>query len=640
MGDGRVETTLCLERTFQISRVPKCIVDREGRIMASNAAFVHAIGTSNDDSIRSIFVDANERAIVAAALSELRADGSAVTVRGRCNVTGGTRALSWSCAVIDDVIVVELDDSIERSARESELEALLRALPDIYFRLDAAGTIVDFHAAREAEFHVPPEMLRGRRPQDLVPPEVAPLVASAVERAGTDRVAVQIEYALPTPSGDDQFEAYIVPCGDTEVTAVIRNTTARHRAEAALRASEERLRASQKLDAIGQLAGGVAHDFNNLLGVILGRLTFLQRAHGLGESERDHVAEALDAALHAASLTRQLLAFGRRQVLQPRIFDLNTVLSSMSEMLRRVAGEHIEIDLDLSPSGCSIDSDPVQIEQVVLNLVLNARHAMPEGGTIDISTRTTWLDARAAAARETRPGSFVIMTVRDEGAGMAPHVLEHLFEPFFTTKAQGEGTGLGLATVYGIVKQSGGHTAVESQLGIGTTFELSFPLASAEAAELVSDEAPTSSLKKARGDGETILVVEDAIGMRLLVSEILQRVGYRVLAASSGDDALRIIAEEQEPIAMVITDVVMPKMSGRTLAMRIRERLPNTPVLLISGYETSKESLPHAQSECPSLPLLEKPFTEEALLTRVLDVLDRGRGLASSMRNTANHEPR
>jgi signal transduction histidine kinase len=512
----------------------------------------------------------------------------------------------------------------ELADRTAELDALFHALPDIYFRLDAEGRITSWRAGRETELHVPPEQFIGRRPGDVLPPEIAPTIAAAVERARSDKALVTVEYALSTPSGDDQFEARLVPCGEHGVSSVIRNTTARRRAETALRASEERLRASQKLEAIGRLAGGVAHDFNNLLTVILGRLQFLKRAPSLADSDREHVNEALDAAAHAASLSRQLLAFSRGQVMQPRVFQLNSVVSSLHEMLRRVAGEHIEVALSLGESVNVIDSDPVQIEQVILNLVLNARDAMPDGGTLILSTRESQLDDQEARQRDgAKPGTYVMLGVTDTGCGMGADVMAHLFEPFFTTKPHGQGTGLGLATVYGIVKQSGGHVVVRSEAAVGSTFELYFPRAhETETQPVPPSPAVVLPSRNIGGARETILVVEDEEGLRRLVVEILERAGYGVLSANGGDEAIRIVLDRREPVALLLTDVVMPKMSGRTLAARILQMRPNVRVLLMSGHddaEMGRRRDRNGLDHC--FPIVEKPFTEAALLARICDIL-------------------
>lgn len=459
------------EATFRLSAVPMCVADAAGRITAINAAFEARFGALGERALPSLLIVDRERTQAEVALRTVFQTDDRVVYRGLCSVDGAPRTYAWSCRAIEGEILAEADDITSRLAAETELDALLRAIPDIYFRLDHDGRIVAFHAAREAEFAIPSERFIGHRAQDMLPPPAAEVIGSAVERVLALRVPVQIEYTLPTPSGDDQFEAYVVPCGEHDATTIIRNTTARRRAEAALRASEERLLATQKLDAIGQLAGGVAHDFNNLLGVILGRLGFLKRAAGLGDIDRDHVQEALDAASHAANLTRQLLAFGRRQPMKPTAFDLNAVVASMHEMLARMLGEDVTLDFTLLGEPCAIISDPVQIEQVILNLALNARHAMPDGGKLVVTTKLGSGDGGAG---------FVVLAVTDGGCGMSTEVMAHLFEPFFTTKPRDEGTGLGLATVYGIVKQSGGHVDVQSEVGRGSTFELFFPIADGE----------------------------------------------------------------------------------------------------------------------------------------------------------------
>ena len=532
--------------------------------------------------------------------------------------------------------VVEDAGITENPARPAlQLRALLRALPDIYFRLDSAGRIVAWHAGREAELHVPPEQFIGRKPEDVVPPTVAPLIAAAVAQARGSGELVVVEYTLPTPSGDDQFEARLVASAG-EVSAIIRNTTPRRRAEVALLATEERLRASQKLEAVGRLAGGVAHDFNNLLTVILGRLTFLKRSADLSDLDQDHVREAFEATSRATSLTRQLLAFSRKQVMEPVVFSANAVIEPMREMLRGVAGEHIEVLMSLDPTIGPIDADPTQIEQVVLNLVLNARDAMPDGGTLIVSTREAHVSEEDVRHRDgAKPGPHIILSVCDTGRGMPPEVMAHLFEPFFTTKPQGEGTGLGLATVYGIAKQSGGHVIVRSDVGVGSTFELSFPRATRSEAQR-APRAGTSftANANARGFGEGILVVEDEDGLRRLLVELLSNAGYAVRSASSGEDAMRIVLGEGERFSLLLTDVVMPKMNGLVLASRIRQLQPDVRVLLMSGHESPVvgQSDDNAHATERTFPIVEKPFTEAVLLARIRERLGESTLCASTPR--------
>jgi signal transduction histidine kinase len=517
------------------------------------------------------------------------------------------------------------DDAASALRRKTEeFDALLRALPDIYVRLDAQGSIVAWHAGRETELHVLPEAFLGRRPEDVLPLAVRPAVAAALERARSSRELTVIEYTLPTPSGDDQFEARLVPCGETEVTVIVRNMTARRRAEAALRSSEERLRASQKLEAIGRLAGGVAHDFNNLLTVVLGRLQLLHKARTLGGDERAHVEEALDATSHAVSIARQLLTLSRRETSRVSVFTLPEIIAPMQEMVRRMAGEHLELVLSLDDAAGAVRADPAQVEQIVLNLVLNARDAMPDGGTLILSVREIALDEAQAEQRDgARPGPYVVLSVSDTGCGMTAEVVEHLFEPFFTTKDPGAGTGLGLATVHGIMQQSGGHVVVRSEIDVGSTFELCFPRA-----ELMSSAVPAPAAAPAEpvaGGRETILLVEDEGGVRRLALEILRRAGYRVLAASGGDEALRTLLEERSGVALLLTDVLMPKVDGRTVAARVQQLRPETRVLLMSGNGADgpgRERSDGRHLPSADFPLLGKPFTERTLLARVREVLD------------------
>jgi two-component system cell cycle sensor histidine kinase/response regulator CckA len=627
------------ERAFQLADAAMCVVEHDGRIVAGNRAFIASFGECAGRALGSLFLEPSDQVLAATRLARIGDEPLPCRLRGLCATAPRARVVSWSCRPVDGFLLLAVvDDAAERAALERELadrtqefEALLLALPDIYFRLDAQGRIKAWHAGRETELHVPPERFIGHRPQDVVPPAVAPIIAEVVERARRERVLAVAEYALPTPSGDDQFEARLVPCGADEVSAIIRNTTARRRAEAALHASEERLRASQKLEAVGRLAGGVAHDFNNLLTVLLGRLQFLKRA-ALAGADRENVDEAFEAASHAVSLTRQLLSFSRGQVLETRVFPLNDVVASLEEMLRRVSGEHIEVTLSLDESAGSIRSDPGQIEQVVLNLVLNARDAMRDGGTLVVSTRELCLDAREASLRDgATPGVYVTLAVTDSGCGMTPEVMAHLFEPFFTTKAQGEGTGLGLATVYGIVKRSGGHVAVRTRAGAGSTFELCFPRADpgvvaphldarsdTERPALEAPPPPPPAVIAGGGGHETILVVEDEDGVRRLVVEMLERAGYEALSADGGEEAIRIVLERRERIALVLSDIVMPRMNGRTLAGRVLQLQPQLRVLLMSGHDDQQID-PHASA--PSLPVLQKPFTEPVLLARVREVL-------------------
>src|ERR1019366_3646341 len=385
------------------------------------------------------------------------------------------------------------------------------------------------------------------------------------------------------------------------------------------RALENQLRLAQKMEVIGRLAGGVAHDFNNLLTAILGYAELME-SQLEDEGLKSELREIRLAGERAAALTRQLLAFSRKQVLQPRILDLNAVVSEMEKLLRRLIGEDVELTTRLDPALESVKADPGQLEQVLMNLAVNARDAMPEGGTLTIETANSKLDAGFTTAHPgARSGEYAILTVADTGIGMSDEVRSHAFEPFFTTKEHGKGTGLGLATAYGIVKQSDGYITVDSEPGRGTTFRLYFPRAAGAAA--ASGRGERSALSP-RGT-ETILLVEDESGVRRLSRTILEAQGYIVLEAASGDEALEVVRSHAGEIHLVATDVIMPGMSGRVLWDRLRVLLPDPRVLFMSGY-TDDAIARHGVLE-PGIAFLQKPFTPFSLAQKVREVLDAGK---------------
>jgi two-component system cell cycle sensor histidine kinase/response regulator CckA len=381
---------------------------------------------------------------------------------------------------------------------------------------------------------------------------------------------------------------------------------------------EEELRQAHKMEAVGRLAGGIAHDFNNLLTVIGGYSELLLRRFDPADPAHQQAEAIMTAANHAAALTRQLLAFSRRQVLQPKVLDLNAVVTTMSRMLRRLIGEDIELVTALDPALGRVKADPGQLEQVLLNLAVNARDAMPQGGRLTLETANMELDeADGRPHVGVAPGRYVRLLVRDTGIGMDAATASHLFEPFFTTKELGQGTGLGLATVYGIVRQSGGHITVASTPGRGTTFTTYLPRLEegVEAAE--SGVAPA----KLRTGSETVLLVEDEAGVRGVAQEILRSTGYIVLAASDGNEALRISSQHEGPIHLLLTDVVMPGPSGPALVSCLASRRPEMRVMYISGY--AEDAFVHYGSLAPGVVFLEKPFTHETLVRKVRETLDR-----------------
>src|SRR6266566_7734702 len=391
-----------------------------------------------------------------------------------------------------------------------------------------------------------------------------------------------------------------------------------------LKRLEDQLRQAQKMEAVGRLAGGVAHDFNNLLTAILGSVELLLRELEPASPLRQDAAEIKKAGERAAALTRQLLAYSRRQVLNPEVLDLNRVVADMDRMLRRLIGEDVDLLTRPAPDLDAVRADRGQIEQVLVNLVLNARDAMPQGGKLTIETANVELDPGYVETHEgARAGAYALLAVSDTGSGMDAQTTAHLFEPFFTTKEVGKGTGLGLATVYGIVKQSEGYITAYSEPGHGTTFKIYLPRAAAPGAASPTPPAPPAPQGKATARGsETILVVEDEEAVRSLSRRALEASGYTVLAAADGPDAVRLLERYGGPIHLVLTDVIMPGMNGRELVQRLVQRRPGLRVLYMSGYPG--DAIVHRGALEPGTAFLQKPFMPEDLARKVREVLDQG----------------
>jgi two-component system cell cycle sensor histidine kinase/response regulator CckA len=393
--------------------------------------------------------------------------------------------------------------------------------------------------------------------------------------------------------------------------------------EQTLHHAEEELRHSQKLEAVGRLAGGVAHDFNNLLTAIIGYSELIEkRATG---ATLEHAQLIRKAGEQAAALTRQLLAFSRKQILDPRVLDLNALVRDMEKLLQRVIGEGIKIEIETAAQIARVRADPNQLEQVLLNLGVNGRDAMPRGGTLRIVTQDVILTPGEIAARgiDVAHGRYVTLIVSDTGSGMDSETRARVFEPFFTTKGPGKGTGLGLSTVYGIVKQSGGGITVESAVGHGCTFSIFLP---ANTADLdVPDAVPVPGV---RGGSELILVVEDEEVVRQLICTVLGDLGYRVLCGDSATAGLRAAREEEQPIDLLVTDIVMPDMHGPVLARELAPLQPEMKVLFVSGYSDSDISDQGVLD--PSLDMLQKPFSQDSLARKVREILDVNMAAASA----------
>ena len=409
------------------------------------------------------------------------------------------------------------------------------------------------------------------------------------------------------------------PLSASRLRWAVRDISRTRRAEEALRASEERLRHSQRMEAIGRLAGGIAHSFNNLLAAIAFQCELLGDRLEERDERRGHVEEIQKAGERAATLARQLLAFGRKQVLQPKVLCLNQVIREMEPILRRLLGEQIRLETRLDPAEAAVHVDLGQLEQVLLNLIANARDSMPSGGTLAVETQNRELPVgERLRGLDLPPGSYVQLTVTDSGTGLSPEVKEHLFEPFFTTKERGQGTGLGLATVHGIVHQSGGRIFAESEPGQGARFTVLLPRSGA-AAEPHPVSSPRSGRRSRRGS-EVVLLVEDEDNIRQPAVEVLENRGYRVLAAGDAAQALALAEGFAGPIHILVTDVVMPGLSGNQLAQQLVSRRPDLRVLYISGYP--EDSIAHHGVLHPEQHFLQKPFPPAQFLDKVREVLD------------------
>ena len=478
-------------------------------------------------------------------------------------------------------------------------ESTLEAAPDCTLLVGAGGRIAYANAAASALFGLANRELIGRRWESLLstPMGGQPTLRRALRSDGSER---PVEYNRSRSRGD----------GEAESIVVIRDISERQ-------SYEERLRATQRMEAVGKLAGGIAHDFNNVLAAIIGNAELAKHALPEDSPAHEDMDEIRVSADRAAALTRQLLAFSRRQVIEPMRVDVNDLVRQTDRMLTRLLGEDIEIQKVLVPAVWSVEVDPSQIEQVLINLAVNARDAMPEGGKLTLETQNVTLDeAYAREHPEVVAGDYVFLGVSDTGIGMREEVRVRVFEPFFTTKPVGKGTGLGLATVYGIVRQAHGHIWVYSELGKGTTFKIYLPRVDGEAQPLPGRRP---SQRPVGGD-ERILVVEDEAAVRRLLVRTLNSAGYSVIEAANGADALLKLASADDQLDLLVTDVVMPQMGGRELATKVLETHPDLPVLYLSGY--TENAIVHHGVLDAGLVFLQKPFTPEDLLRRVRDVLD------------------
>jgi len=400
--------------------------------------------------------------------------------------------------------------------------------------------------------------------------------------------------------------------------ACVSDITKRKEMEDALKASERQLQQAMKMEAIGVLAGGVAHDFNNNLTPIFAICDILMKELDKNNHLWRDIKEIKEAAERCASLVKQLMAFSREQTLEPRIISLNEVAANMEKMLIRVIGEDIQLVKLLAPELGLVKADPNQVEQIIANLAANARDAMPEGGKLTLETKNVYLDEEYAKSHiDFRPGHYTMLAISDTGVGMGKSTQEHIFEPFFTTKEKGKGTGLGLSTVYGIVKQSGGSIQVYSALGKGTIFKIYLPIVAADEEKF---EAPSLPADKSRGGSETILVVEDEESVRRVVKRVLEGLGYKVLEAGDGEEALKKYGQYHGPVHLLVTDVIMPGIGGKELVNYLQKKYPNLQALYISGYTDA--AISHHGALEPGAFFIQKPFTVDNFTRKIREILD------------------
>jgi two-component system, cell cycle sensor histidine kinase and response regulator CckA len=534
----------------------------------------------------------------------------------------------------DGDLLVAVETAIHRHRLEQRLEesevryaATLSSIADGVIATDADGRVTFMNTAAAALTGWTLEEAQGVAVEDVFAlfdeGSRAPL-ENPVRRALLQTAAVSISSAVLINRNDesiviDDCASLIATEDGKRVGAVtaFRDIRERRLAQDALKRVQEHLSQTLKMESLGRLASGVAHDFNNLLTVINGYCTLFLKKDNLDTEIGDGLREILGAGERAVALVKQLLAFSRKQTLTPKVLDLNTLVRDSKKLLQRLIGPDIRLVMNLLPQAPQVQVDSSQLEQILMNLATNARDAMPEGGELSIETKAIQVyDAQTAAKPEMKPGSYVILAVTDTGCGMNESTAARIFEPFFTTKEPGKGTGLGMATVYGIVKQSDGYIYVYTEPGIGTTFEIYLPAVGVEAA--AQGEAP--KMEAPQRGSETILLVEDEAAVRAVCASVLRSNGYTVLESDSGTEALKICERHKAPIHLLVIDVLMPKMSGTKLAQRVWSSRPEIKVLFISGH-TDDTVLVHSVLDGKAA-FLQKPFTETSLAAKVRKTLD------------------
>jgi len=616
---------------FDASPLPIFVFDAETLSpLAVNRAALELYGFELDDFMRRSVAElaVTDHETVPARLATLGDDEASGVARYRRRdgsefvAEYTTRALSFGGRRARIVVLKDITARIEAENMRALLAAIVESSNDAIISKHLDGTITSFNAAAERLFGYTAREAIGSPVTLLFPPDRVDEERVLLGRLMAGERVDHYETVRRRKDGSlVNVSLSLAPVLDASgkvigASKTVRDLTAQTAAAEALRRTEEQLRHAQKMEAVGRLAGGIAHDFNNVLSVVLGYSSLLLENLDASQPMTADLAEIRKAALHATDLTRQLLLFSRQQVTEPKVLDLNETLAGMARILRRVLGEDIELTPVSGANLGRIRADPSHAEQVIMNLVVNARDAMPRGGKLTIETDNVELDARFAREHlGSNAGPHVMLAVTDTGTGMDAATQSRIFEPFFTTKGAGKGTGLGLSTVFGIAQQCGGSVWVYSELGQGTTFKVYFPRVDA-----VVDAPRTLQAPATLRGSETILLVEDQEQVRAVAAGILKRNGYHVLSASSAAEALRLGAAHAGKIHLLLTDLVMPQMSGAELANQLTTTRPELKVLCMSGY-TDDSVVRHGVLDS-RIAFLQKPFTPESLTRRIREVLE------------------
>ncbi|MCU1384935.1 MAG: multi-sensor hybrid histidine kinase [Acidobacteria bacterium] len=622
------------QRYLDTAEIILLALDLNGRITLVNRYACDILGWTLEELQGRDWVETclpeRMRAAARATFGRLVAGDLAVVEGAVLTRSGEERVIAWRNTLLrdEDRVIGTFSSGADVTGRVDAIEALRKAEERMRFALEAAAVgiwDIDFTTGTlqlsgilEAQFGVPPGTFGGTL--DALMERVHPLdrdmMREAMNEANLTGHDFAVQHRALWPDGTVRWLSGLGRVRLGQNGEAIRgigislDITER-------RTLEAQYQQAQKMEAIGQLAGGVAHDFNNLLTIILGNCELVLSGFDAGDPRQRDVAEIQTAGLRAAGLTRQLLAFSRKQIIEPTRLNLNVVVTEMQPMLARLIREDVTIAVALGDDVAALIGDRGEMEQIIMNLAVNARDAMPVGGTLTIETANVELDDRYAKSRpDVVPGPYIVLKVSDTGTGMSPEVQAHLFEPFFTTKAVGQGTGLGLATVHGIVARNGGNISVHSEVGRGTSFTVYFP--KAEGPDVVA--APPVRVARPRSGAETILVVEDADGVRELTKRVLERQGYTVVVAASADDAMRLVGTNGT-IDLLLTDVVMPGASGSELTRQLLERRPTLKVVYMSGYPD--EAIAQHGILNAGVAFVQKPFTADTLGRKIRDVLDR-----------------